>query len=231
MEELVCFLLPSERVDVKCKALELVLGLSGSEDGRKLIKRPANVVDRILVLFADQNEVISKNAHMVIVNLSTDRNLEDDLLRFVPEFLHHLQDPQWVHADKLCTILSNLSRSTTGAERLLHMLTKDEHSDKEENPPLSTPTLYQLVDIFDRQKSFSSQVKFHYLASIFLNLSQLAEARLMFLDHSKCLLLRLLPYSQFMDSCIRRGGIVGLCKNLCFEVGQFLFRIIMICAR
>ena len=211
-------------MDVKCNALEFVLGLSNSKDGRDLIKNSPDLLDRILVLLADQNEVISKKAHFVIVNLSSNASFEKDLMRFIPEFLHHLLNPQWVHADKLCAVISNLSRSTTGAERLLHILTKGKHSDQE-NRPFSTSTLYQLVDIFCRQTTSNSKVEFDHLASVFLNLSQLTEARLMFLDRSKCILLQLLPYMRFMDSCIRRGGIVGLCKNLCFEAGWFLFHI------
>lgn len=220
MGELVSFLLPRERLDVKCTALEYILGLSDSEDGRDLIKNSQDVVDRILGLMTDQDEIISKKAHLVIVNLSSDQNLENDLVRFVPQFWHHLQDPKWLHADKLCTILSNISRTMTGAVSLMKTLTKDLQSNLGDNIQFTTPTLYQLVDMFDRRESFNSHAKFHYLASMFLNLSQLAEARLLFLDHSKCLLPRLLPYTQFQDSCIRRGGIVGLCKNLCFEVGQ-----------
>lgn len=219
LEELASFLLPHDRLDVKCTAVEYVLGLSNSESGRNLIRSSRDVVDRIFDLMADKDGVISKKAHLVIVNLSSDQNLEDELVRFVPQFLHHLQDPQWVHADQLCAILTNLSRTTTGAKSVMSTLTKGMYVGTEENPPYSTPTLYEVVDIFDRRTSFNSWAEFHYLASMFLNLSQLAEARLLFLDHSKCLLPRLLPYTQFHDSSIRRGGIVGLCKNLCFEIG------------
>ena len=218
MQELAQFLLARERLDIKCTALEYVLGLSDSENGRKMIKNTPAVLDRTVDLIADSNEVISKRAHLVLVNLSCHQNFECDLVKFLPQFCHYLQDPKWVHADKLCSVLSNISRTESGSKRLLETLNRGQlHEDS--GPPLSTPSLYQLVDIFDRRESFNSHAKFHNLASLFLNLSQLAEARKIFLDRSKCLLPRLLPYTQYQDSLIRRGGIIGLCKNLCFEVG------------
>ena len=212
------FLLPSAKPEVRCHALECILGLSNSGGGRPLVIK-SEVLDRVILLMADSNDAIAKYAHTVIVNLSAYESVQEELMTFVPAFLQQLQDPQWVHVDKLCTILSNLSRTIAGAKGLMSIITKDQHNDKQ-NTQFPIPTLYQLVEMFNIQ---SRKEEYHYLANVFRNLSQLAEARFMFLDHSKCLLPLLLPHIHSIDSSIRRGGIVGLCKNLCFEVGQFLF--------
>jgi len=75
------------------------------------------------------------------------------------------------------------------------------------------------VDIFDR-KGFNPNADFHYLATVFLNMSQSFAGRELFLDRKLCLIPRLLPYTQYQGSSVRRGGVVGLLKNLCFEIGE-----------
>ena len=218
IRELAEFLLPSQRLDVRCTAVEYVLGLSDSEGGREAIRKAENVLERTFDLISDPNEVIAKRAHLVLVNVSSCADFEEKLVKFLPQICHCLQDPKWLHSDKLCSILANISRSGSGAKKVMETL-RSGGAVQEDSLSLTVPTLYELVDIFDRRETFNSQAKFHHLGSVFLNLSQLGEARKMFLDRSKCLLPRLLPYTQFQDSIIRRGGVVGLCKNLCFEIG------------
>jgi hypothetical protein len=212
--ELLTFLSLETRLDLKCTALEYVLGLTDSQAGKEWIKHNKDVVGKLLNLLEDQNEVISKDAHLAIVNLSSDQEIVMDcLLGSITHFLRFMHNPQWMHADKLCTILSNISRYEPGALRLFKVLTEAETSP-------SNVTFYQMVDIFDQWKSYNQQANFHHLAGVFLNLSQIHEARQLFLDKTKCILPKLLPYTQFDGSHIRRGGIAGLLKNLCFEVGN-----------
>lgn len=212
LSELLSFLSLDSRLDVKRTALEYVVGLTGSEEGKEWVKSNKDILGKLLDLLSDHNETISKDAHLAVVNLSADQAIADYLLDSIPQFLCYLQNSQWRNADKLCTILSNLSRFETGAQCLFKALTEAEKS-------ASGMTFYQLVDIFDQWRSYNDCANFHYLASVFLNLSQIREARKLFLDQFKCILPKLLPYAQFAGSQIRRGGIAGLIKNLCFEVG------------
>ncbi len=61
-------------------------------------------------------------------------------------------------------ILSNLTHSEKGAIKFVRAL--------QDGPESATRdvTLHQLVDIFDR-KNFNKRADFHYLATVFLNLS------------------------------------------------------------
>ncbi len=217
-KELLPFLSSGARLDVKCTALEYVLGLTGSEEGREWIKQNKDVLKSLLDLLEDQNEIISKDAHLAIVNLSADRGVVECLVNYMPQLVCYLKQPQWAHADKLCTVLSNMSRSANGAGLLFKALTDAEDGGGGKKP--GGVTFYQLVDIFNQWKSYNKHANFHYLSSVFLNISQIKEARQLFLDHSKCILPKLLPYTHFPDSHIRRGGIVGLVRNICFEVGK-----------
>lgn len=215
LSELLNFLSLESRLDVKCTALEYVLGLTGTQEGKEWIVANQDTLERLFDLLTDSNEIISKDAHLALVNLSAGQNVKDSLVNYIPQLLCYLQNPQWKHADKLCTILSNVSREEKGAEALFKILIKSEAS----KTPDSRQSFYQLVDIFDQWKSYNEHANFHYLASVFLNLSQISEARQLLLDKSKCILPKLLPYTHFVESHIRRGGIAGLIKNLCFEVG------------
>lgn len=217
LAELLQFLSLDTRLDVKCTALEYVLGLTGSDSGKEWVKSNKDILGKLLDLLKDQNEIISKDAHLAILNLSADQRIVDCFLNSIPQLLYYLQNPKWTHADKLCTILSNLSRFEAGAQCLFKSLTEAETS-------TSNVTFYQMVDIFDQWRSYNERANFHYLASVFLNLSQIHEARRLFLDQTKCILPKLLPYTQFAGSHIRRGGIAGLLKNLCFEVGKLYNR-------
>ena len=214
LAELMSFLSFESRLDVKCTALEYVLGLTGSDAGKEWVKSNKDIVGKLLDLMKDQNEVISKDAHLAIVNLSADEGIVDSLLSSIPQFLYYLQNPQWIHADKVCTTLSNISRFEVGARCLFKVLTEAAENSS------GNMTFYLMVDIFDQWRSYNNCANFHYLASVFLNLSQIHEARKLFLDQKKCILPKLLPYTQFAGSNIRRGGIAGLIKNLCFEVGK-----------
>ena len=211
VEELCQFLAPSTRLDLKSTALEYVLGLTGSTEGVKLFRTHTKVLQQLLELTADTSQPeVSKNAHLAVLNASTDAEVADSLieLRVIPRLLELVADPEWSEADKVCMMLSNLSCSEPGSVALLRALTEEG----------AKVTLYQLVDILGRI-GYNKNADYHYLATVFSNMSQLQAARLLFLDREKCIIPRLLPYTQ-SESLTRRGGVVGLLRNLCFQVGQ-----------
>lgn len=55
------------------------------------------------------------------------------------------------------------------------------------------------------------------LGPIFSNLSQVSKAREFLCRPNSELLYRLTPFIQFEGSIVRKGGIVGLLKNICFD--------------
>ena len=230
LQDLFSFLSLDSRVDLKTIALDYILGLTGSEDGRAIIKSNPPVVKLLLQLTSDKQTVIAKDANLVLLNLSSSKDVAEMMLDLdiIPRLLLHLVNPEYAHSDAVCMTLSNLTQSEKGSELFLTAIMKSEQSQIEQSSTapstvfdavLVVPTLYQLVDIFDR-KGYNKNANFHYLATVFLNITQLSLTRQMFLDRKKCILPRLIPYTQFYESEIRRGGIVGLLRNLCFEVGQ-----------
>ena len=218
LEDLMGFLtLDSPRLDLKSTALEYVVGLTASKDGQQLIRTNQRLISLLLNLTKESQPLIARDAHLALVNLSGVDNIVEVLLGLdvISDFLKRVVDPKWIHADQVCMILSNLTRSEKGSEDFVKVIT---HHGVETDVG-SCPTLYQLVDIFDRV-GYNKKADFHYLATIFSNITQMPAARQLFLDRSKCIIPRLLPYTQFEGSIVRKGGVVGLLRNLCFEVGK-----------
>ena len=223
LQELLSFLSLNSRLDLKSTALTYILGLTGSEDGRALIKSNVAIVKLLVEMTTDVQPAIAKDSNLVLLNLSSSKDVAEIMLalNIIPKLLSLLVNPDYAHSDAVCMTLSNLTQSEKGSELFVAAVMSSEHAQREELISVATPdvpTLYQLVDIFDR-KGFNKNANFHYLATVFLNITQVSVARQLFLDQKKCILPRLVPYTQFYDSEIRRGGIVGLLRNLCFEVG------------
>lgn len=75
----------------------------------------------------------------------------------------------------------------------------------------------RLVMCFTIVKYNSTGCKLDYLGPIFSNLSQHARGRALICNQQLGLFQRLLPFTYFKESVVRRGGTVGLVKNVCFD--------------
>lgn len=56
-----------------------------------------------------------------------------------------------------------------------------------------------------------------FAGPILSNISQVAESRELFCKTDSGLLNRLIPFVKYDDSIVRRGGIIGLIRNICFD--------------
>ena len=212
LAELLGFLRPEARSDVKITALGNLLGLTGTVEGRKLVSQRGDVVYRLLLdLGSDAEEAVSRDALRALLNLSAYETAAESLVKlgFVPKLLELITNPSHRHADKSCMLLSNLTRLPSGAQSMTETLKTGQ------------PTLDKLIEIFN-QSAYNRNAQLHYLATVFSNVSQLPAARQLFLDQTKSFITRLLPFVQYQGSVVRRGGIIGLIRNLCFEVGWFI---------
>ena len=211
LQELCTFLQLDSRLDVKSSALNYILGLTATDEGRGLILQNDNVLQNLLELTTDTNHVISRDALLAVLNSTACDKIAMKLISMnvIPQFLSMLVDPNYRHTNTLCMVLSNITRQEEGAKILSDLLISDNH-------PAS---LSQLVDKFDKAVPGRPDDSVDYLATVFSNITQILSARQAFLGRSPCLISRLLAYTQYQGSLIRRGGIIGLLRNLCFEVG------------
>ena len=85
--------------------------------------------------------------------------------------------------------------------------------------------LDRLVATFTKIDFNKHNQNLNYLAAVFSNLSQTSTFRSLVAKSETRLLPRLLPFVHHETSLIRRGGIVGVLKNICFDTSlhEWLF--------
>ncbi|KAE8600056.1 hypothetical protein XENTR_v10017454 [Xenopus tropicalis] len=203
--ELLSFLKPETRADVRAQALEYILGVSGSPEGRQSLCAEPRLLCALLDLSTEQSPHVAQDAHHVLVNLTSDCAAHRALLAHVPtllpSMLSRLRDPGCPFADSICTALCNLSREEETCQSFLRSLTQE--------------GMCQLLDMLCAPK-YNPRASLDYLGPLLCNLTQLPEGRHFILDRNRCVVQRLLPYLQ-SGSTVRRGGIVGTLRNCCFS--------------
>ncbi|XP_062986030.1 protein HGH1 homolog [Elgaria multicarinata webbii] len=208
-QHLLEFLRPETRLDVKGQATQYILGLTGTPEGRRLLATRPDCVEALLALTHDPSLAVAKDAYHALINLATEPLAHGALTEGLPGLLSRLLDPGFPLADQVCAVLSNLSREEASCRELFAALQQRE----------AGGGLVPVVDAFCTE-GFNAKASLHYLGPLLSNLSQLPEARQFLLDRSRCVVQRLLPYTQYVGSAIRRGGVVGTLRNCCFDHGS-----------
>ncbi|XP_068578405.1 protein HGH1 homolog [Cebidichthys violaceus] len=204
--ELLSFLSPDTRPDVKGHTTEYILGLSGHRDGCHFLRSNPDLVVAVFALTSDPSIAIVKDCYYTLINLSADATLHQVLVtdvKVLPVLLKKLLDPEYLFSDQICTILSNLTRHTKTCKTAFKVFQE-------------VVGLAQLVDIFCTE-DYNKKAKFHYLGPLLSNLTQLPEARNYLMDKDRCVIQRLLPFTQYQASVVRRGGVIGTLRNCCFD--------------
>lgn len=208
-KELLSFLDRSARTDLKAIAIEQLLGMTGTDDGKTLIGRSPRLLNAVLLLVADTNETVARNAILCVVNLSSDDFSVATLMELKEcrdTMLYLLQsavDPGYKLADPACSVLSNVTRLQSCA----HALATD---------VLEKVGLDKIVEALCKTR-FNKDADLHYLATFLMNMTQVSAVRLGLLERPRSLIKQLLPLTALATSSIHRRGIVGVVKNCCFE--------------
>lgn len=213
VKELLPFLSLDARGDVKSLALDYILGLSGSDGGKNFLNQNEEYLRCLLELTRDTNSNICRDAYSAIVNLSAELAISEKLLKYniIGPFLSYALKPTSEHADKVVMILSNVTRTETGCSEVLKVTNTSEEC-----------SLYKIVEVLCKEK-YNPQAKLNYLATFLSNLTQAQESRDYILDKDRCVIQRLLPFTTYSASLVKRGGIVAVLKNCCFETSEFNF--------
>jgi hypothetical protein len=221
LKELLKFIQIGARLDLKVVALEHILGLTGSESGIAALTELPVLLISLISLLDDSNTPIAKDASLCLINISTQEKAAEQLLHLdiethcpplqkppdniINTTLKFIFDPRSKIADSCCMILSNLSRPSHLFERVIDGIEK------------SGKTFDEVINIFTKKQHNEVGAKLHYLGPVLSNLSQSSRVRRYILDKDKCVVQRLLPFTEYKESLVRRGGVVGTLKNCCFE--------------
>ncbi|XP_072806087.1 protein HGH1 homolog isoform X2 [Vicugna pacos] len=209
--KLLPFLALGARGDLQAAAAQHVLALTGSEPGRTLLAGQAALLRALVELAVAPAPAPARDAARALVNLAADPGLYDPLLAAEPglpaRLLGCALDPQWPWAEEAAAVLANLSREPAPCAALMAALAAAE--------PVETG-LERLVRALCTP-GYNPRAPLHYLGPVLSNLSQRPATRAFLLDRDRCVVQRLLPLTQYADSSVRRGGVVGTLRNCCFE--------------
>nr|CAG4638564.1 EOG090X08WK [Cyclestheria hislopi] len=206
LDELLQFLTLETRLDLKSLALQQVLGLTGTKEGRQLLCQNPLLFNKLCQLFDDQQPSVATDASLALVNLSADEEFANEFFSkdcdIIEKLISIILNPDHELTDPCCMALSNLTRRSCGCENAFPKVSQ--HLDK-------------LIDIFCQENYNKKGAKLHYLASLLSNLSQIPPMREYIMDKSRCVLQRLSSFTDYKKSVVRRGGIIGMIKNCCFQ--------------
>ena len=216
-EELLPFLSLTSKPQVRCIGMQYFLGLTGSDEGRALLKSDDKYITAIIELLKDKEVLIQKDAYLALVNLCAIPEISVQIVnmesnsKFLQNMLEYVleKDSEW--ADIGCTILSNISHLPTCAHKIVNIMLDNEHIGFE-----------KLINIFC-QMNHNKKNNLHYLGPFLSNLTQIQIARLAIMNRNRCIFQRLLPYLDYKESVTRRGGVVGTIRNCCFETSECIF--------
>ncbi|KAJ8939729.1 hypothetical protein NQ314_011015 [Rhamnusium bicolor] len=221
IKELTKFVQIGARLDLKVAAVEHLLGLTGTEDGLNAIIYSPQLLVSLISLLDDKSVPVAKDASLCLINISANEKgavalIDVDVSKDCPplqtppdnivnQTLNNIFNPESYTSDQCCMILSNLTRPSHLIEKVIDIV---ENSGK---------TFDELINVFTKNQYNRNGGKLHYLGPVLSNLSQSHRVRLYILDKNKCVIQRLLPFTEYKDSLVRRGGVIGTLKNCCFE--------------
>ncbi|XP_040573719.1 protein HGH1 homolog [Lepeophtheirus salmonis] len=221
MSEVLQFLDPSARLDVRVLAMNHILGMTGDVENRKmLLEMGSGLFEKLLILMTSKpkdngSRVCCKDASLAIINLSCEAEfiplLLEEELKVVRILWDCAQDRDCELADPAVMIASNLTIQPKNARSFFNQLESEGIS------------LTQIIGLFTKENYNSKGAKLHYLASLISNLSQLPEMRSQLTSPSNELINSLLPYTEYKSSSVRRGGIIGTLRNITFDESSHNF--------
>nr|XP_043639890.1 protein HGH1 homolog [Erigeron canadensis] len=218
MEELIGFLsTPSPQV--KKAAVDIVCGLTGSEDGlQSLSSYSETLLPSLSRLLAETKEV-SEPAAEALVNLSQNSDLAAKMLQMdiikVPMNMLYKQGCEIT--GPLVMLLLNLTQLDAGVESLLQV---------GDNKVQGTYVM-KLVRSFCTSSNENKDDPFGYVGSILVNVSKNKAGRLLILDPKRGLLKQIVR--QFdSTSLLRKKGVAGTIRNCCFEADNQLQNLLLI---
>ncbi|XP_065082837.1 protein HGH1 homolog [Ochlerotatus camptorhynchus] len=210
LREMTPFLSKSARLDLKSVSLTHVLGLTGSKDGITLISQCPQLLSNVVELTADESESVRKDAVLTLVNISAEQEGAEALVKelvgeIVPLSYAAILDENNKLADPWSMVLCNVSRPEALVNAVLEELLKIEHA------------IEKLTTCLTRIGYNKQKGHLNYLGPLFSNLSQCKRGRDIICNQKTDLLSRIVPFVHHEGSIVRRGGAIGLLKNICFD--------------
>ncbi|OIV93394.1 hypothetical protein TanjilG_13846 [Lupinus angustifolius] len=218
LEELVGFL-SSPSPQITKAAVDIVRGLTGSDDGLHALANYANTVLPSLSRLLTAPKEVSEPAAEALVNLSQNSDLAEQMVQMglVKSAMDVLYKPESGITRLLVMLLVNLTQLDAGTASLLQT----------EDDKVHGLFVMKLVRSFCRNSSESHDDPFDHVGSILVNISQQQAGRQLLLDPKRGLLKQIIR--QFdSNSSLRKKGVAGTIRNCCFEAENQLQNLLLV---
>ncbi|KAF5739245.1 ARM repeat superfamily protein isoform 1 [Tripterygium wilfordii] len=217
LEELLGFL-SSPSPPVKKAAVDIVQGLTGSDDGLQSLSNYAKIVLPSLSRILSEKKDVSEPAVEALINLSQKSDLAAAMIEIgmVKTAMDLLFKPDSSITRFLVMLLVNLTQLDAGISAILQ--TEDEK--------MRGLYIMKLVRSFCRSSDDTSDDPFDHVGSILVNISKQEAGRAMFLDPKQGLLKQILRQFDSASS-LRRKGVSGTIRNCCFEAENQLQNLLL----
>ncbi|XP_031744984.1 protein HGH1 homolog isoform X2 [Cucumis sativus] len=218
LEELIQFL-SSPSPQLRKAAIDIVQGLTGSEDGmQSLAKYPDVLLPSLARLLKEQKDVAERAAE-ALVNLSQNSDLAGKMINLglIGEAMNLLYNVDSSISQLLVMLLVNLTQLDAGIASLLQ--TGDDK--------MQGLYVMKIVRSFCRSASESRDDPFEHVASILVNISKKEAGRKLLLDPNRGLLKQIIRQYD-SNSQLRKNGVFGTLRNCCFEAEDQLQNLLLI---
>ncbi|XP_059448445.1 uncharacterized protein LOC132179701 isoform X2 [Corylus avellana] len=218
LEELLGFL-SSPSPQITKAAVDIVRGLTGSEDGLQSLAKYSKIALPSLSRLLTGPKEVSEPAAEALVNLSQNSDVAAKMVEMgtIKMIMEILYKPDSSITRLLIMLLVNLTQLDDGIASLLQ--TEDEK--------MHGLHVMKLVRSFCRSSSESSDDPFEHVGSILVNISKQEAGRKLLLDPKRGLLKQIIR--QFDSSSpLRKKGVSGTIRNCCFEAESELQNLLLI---
>ncbi|MCJ1300437.1 hypothetical protein MMC08_003234 [Hypocenomyce scalaris] len=173
-----------------------------------------------LKLLVKDYEPIAKNALTILINISNDREVLENIIKddaFLESLLLRITNPKEPNANEIAMLLANMAKS----DHIKRILTLTRDIPK----PLTTSkvAIDQLMDCFVKgaQGTYNPKADFDYLAYLFADIAKFPQGQTYFTTpaayDSLLPLSKLTPFTTH-TSPIRRKGVASTLKNVSFNI-------------
>ena len=152
---------------VRCVAMQIFLGLTGTDDGKAFITSKPTYLEAVCCIARDDQPGIAKDAFFALINLATSEETAWKILTlstpedFPQALLRYVLITNSLYADIVSSLLSNLSRSERCAQRFVDVMVKEKE----------TIGFDKVVEAFCRD-GYNPKNNLHYLGPFLSNLTQ-----------------------------------------------------------
>lgn len=208
LKELLPFLDVLTPEDYKNQILEHVLGMTGTSDGVTYISQNKKLMDCLVDLVQfDKSDKIKEQCLRVLVNLSS---TSTEVLKYLihPDFVYFLLNvvvhKELKFADLAAMLLSNITQDNLHCQLMARLVQKHD-----------IVTVEKLVEAFSTT-NYNKDCQLHHVGSFLSNLSSLKDMRAILVE-TDGLLQKILPFTQYQASAVRRFAAAAIVKNCLFD--------------